>query len=211
MSAPLFTVINTFTLKNPAEAESFERQFLDHVQWMRRQPGFQAHQAVRSTERPEVYLNFGWWTSPDHFKQVLASETFQAHAKEFHQLVDVEADPSLTVLRIDGGPAGGQPVVVVERYQVKSTEGAEAFEGAYREYAQAAARLDGFGHSDFAKALTRSGGYTAAASWRDEASARAARELPQYAAVLALAEAQTVSAAPVAGNRGEFAKVPEGV
>ncbi|MCS0639608.1 antibiotic biosynthesis monooxygenase [Streptomyces sp. LP05-1] len=202
MPAPLFTVINTFTLKDPAGAGDFERRFLDHVQWMRAQEGFRAHQAVRATERPEVYVNLGWWAAPDLFKRVMASETFQEHAKEFHRIVEVAADPSLGILRIDadgGQPAGGEPVVLVERFTV--TGEADAFEAAYRAYAEAAARLDGFGHTDLAKSLVRPGGYTAATRWSGPAACRAAQHTPEYAAVLKLAEAETVVAAPVAGNR----------
>ncbi|MFG2718548.1 antibiotic biosynthesis monooxygenase family protein [Streptomyces sp. NPDC048416] len=202
MPAPLFTVINTFLLKDPAGAEDFERRFLDHVRWMRAQEGFRAHQAVRATERPEVYVNLGWWAAPDLFKQVMASETFQEHAKEFHRLVDVTADPSLGILRIDAEDtraADGGGVVLVERFTV--TGEAEAFEGAYRAYAQAAARLDGFGHTDLAKSLVRPGGYSAATRWSGPAAYRAAHRSPEYAAVLKLADVETLPASPVAGNR----------
>nr|AEM44302.1 antibiotic biosynthesis monooxygenase [uncultured bacterium] len=199
MPAPLFTVINTFTLKDPAGAAEFERRFLDHVQWMRQQEGFRAHQAVRATERPDVYVNLGWWGRPEDFKQVLASDTFQAHAKEFHQVVDVEADPSLGVLRIDGAPGDGEPVVLVEQFTVTGDAG--AFESAYRAYAQAAARIDGFGHIDLAKSLKRPGGYTAATRWSGESAQKTARDTPEYAAVLAIAEPRTLTTAPVAGNR----------
>ncbi|MCX4851921.1 antibiotic biosynthesis monooxygenase [Streptomyces sp. NBC_00893] len=202
MPAPLFTVINTFTLKDPAGAEDFERRFLDHVRWMRAQEGFRAHQAVRATERPEVYVNLGWWAAPDLFKRVMASETFQEHAKEFHRVVDVEADPSLGVLRIDaegGKPAGGDLVVLIERFTV--TGDAQAFEAAYRAYAEASARRDGFGHTDLAKSVVRPGGYTAATRWSGPVAYRAAQDTPEYAAVLKLAEVETVAATPVAGNR----------
>ncbi|MFI5773174.1 antibiotic biosynthesis monooxygenase [Streptomyces sp. NPDC051658] len=202
MPAPLFTVINTFTLKDPAGAEDFERRFLDHVQWMRAQEGFRAHQAVRATERPEVYVNLGWWAAPDLFKRVMASETFQEHAKQFHRVVDVEADPSLGVLRIDaegGKPAGGDLVVLIERFTV--TGDAQAFEAAYRAFAEASARRDGFGHTDLAKSVVRPGGYTAATRWSGPVAYRAAQDTPEYAAVLKLAEVETVAATPVAGNR----------
>ncbi|MFF2581089.1 antibiotic biosynthesis monooxygenase family protein [Streptomyces goshikiensis] len=204
MSAPLFTVINTFTLKNPADAEEFERRFLDHVQWMRRQEGFQAHQAVRATEESAVYVNLGWWTTPQDFQRVLASETFQAHAKEFHQVVDVEADPSLSVLRVDAADAaavaaGERPLVVIERFTV--TGDTEPFEAAYRAYAEVAAGADGFGHTDLAKSLKRPGGYIAATRWSGEAARESARATPEYAALLALATPVALATAPVAGNR----------
>ncbi|MFH8571849.1 antibiotic biosynthesis monooxygenase family protein [Streptomyces sp. NPDC017993] len=204
MPAPQFTVINTFTLKNPQDADAFERRFLDHVRWMRRQEGFRAHQAVRATETPEVYVNFGWWGRPEDFQQVLATETFQAHAKEFHQVVDVEADPSLGVVRVDGPEAGEPSLVVIERFTVGGAQeigAGSAFEDAYRAYAQAAAGVDGFVHCDLAKALKRPGGYTAAIAWRDEQGRKTAEATPEYAALIALATPQVLTATPVAGNR----------
>jgi heme-degrading monooxygenase HmoA len=209
MSGPLFTVINTFTLKSGADAEEFERRFRSHVQWMRRQDGFRAHQAVRAIDRPDVYVNVGWWASPDQFRAVLGSEVFQEHAKEFHQVVDVEADPSLNVLRIDGSAAGEHPVVRIERFTV--TGDTDAWEAAYGAYARAAARLDGFGHADLAKALMRPGGYTAVVRWSGEQAATAALDLPEYAELTALTAPETLLTTPVVGDRAPGAEVPSAV
>ncbi|MEI5099113.1 antibiotic biosynthesis monooxygenase family protein [Streptomyces sp. PmtG] len=131
-----FTVINTFTLKDPARAEEFEERFLSHVEWMRSRPGFVAHQAVRATDEPGVYVNFGWWQRPEDFQAVLADATFKAHAEEFHEIVDVEADPSMGVLRLDGAPSGPDDHLVVEY----GTAEDESFTGRYRSFAGA----DGF-------------------------------------------------------------------
>ncbi|KOU45661.1 antibiotic biosynthesis monooxygenase family protein [Streptomyces sp. WM6378] len=206
-----FTVINTFTLLDPAGAEEFEARFLAHVEWMRAQPGFLAHQAVRSAGRPEVYVNLGWWERPEDFQKVLASATFQEHAEEFHKIVSVEADPSMGLARFDG--VAGEPgdVLFVDFFTVEagnadSSDTTDAFVGAYRAHAQAAAALDGFVAADLAKSLfARPGGFTALTRWRDAEAALAATALPEYAALAALAEVRTVPAAHVAGNRAELA------
>ncbi|MFD8480072.1 AMP-binding protein [Kitasatospora sp. NPDC059673] len=199
MAAPQFTVINTFTLKDPAGGDAFEERFLDHVQWMRAQFGFRAHQAVRAADRPEVYVNFGWWATPGDFQQVLGSDTFKAHAEEFHRIVDVQAEPSMGVLRVDGEAAGDGAVLVVERFTV--TEDADKFEAAYGSWIEAGQRSGGFGHADLAKALMRPGGYTALTRWASEQDWQAARELPEYADLAALATVETQLTAPVAGTR----------
>ncbi|WP_328538827.1 antibiotic biosynthesis monooxygenase family protein [Streptomyces sp. NBC_00344] len=199
-----FTVINTFTLKDPADAAAFERRFLSHVEWMRSQPGFQAHQAVRSADRPDVYVNLGWWERPEDFQKVLASATFQEHAEEFHLIVDVEADPSMGLVRTDG--VAGEPgdALFVDFFTVSGDT--EAFVGAYRAYAAAAAAVDGFVAADLATSLfARPGGFTAATRWRTAEAALTATQLPAYAAVAALADVRTVPASHVAGNRAEFA------
>ncbi|MFI6469134.1 antibiotic biosynthesis monooxygenase family protein [Streptomyces sp. NPDC050516] len=200
-----FTVINTFTLLDPAAAEEFEARFLAHVEWMRAQPGFLAHQAVRSADRPEVYVNLGWWERPEDFQKVLASATFQEHAEEFHKIVSVEADPSMGLARFDG--VAGEPgdVLFVDFFTVEA-DNTDVFVGAYRAYAQAAAAVDGFVAADLAKSLfARPGGFTALTRWRDAEAALAATALPEYAALAALAEVRTVPAAHVAGNRAELA------
>ncbi|MFD0023829.1 antibiotic biosynthesis monooxygenase family protein [Streptomyces sp. NPDC058382] len=199
-----FTVINTFTLKNPTDAEAFEHRFLTHVEWMRAQPGFLSHQAARSTERPEVYVNLGWWERPEDFQQVLASPTFQEHAEEFHRIVDVDADPSMGLVRLDGVAGAPEDALVVDYFTVSGDT--DAFVGAYRAFAEAAAGLDGFVAADLATSLfARPGGFTAATRWRTAGAALAASRLPEYAAVAALAEVRTVPASHLAGNRAEFA------
>ncbi|MFJ5233548.1 AMP-binding protein [Kitasatospora sp. NPDC088391] len=210
MGAPLFTVINTFVLKDPAGGAAFEQRFLDHVEWMRAQFGFRSHQAVRALAEPEVYVNFGWWATPGDFQQVLGSETFQAHAKEFHQLVDVQAEPSMGVLRVEGEPAAQDTegaVLAVERFT--ATGDAEKFEAAFAAWTEAAARTAGFGHADLAKALMRPGGYTALTRWASPAAWEQARALPEYADLAALADSEVRAAAPVAGTRTPAA--PAGV
>ncbi|MER7794450.1 AMP-binding protein [Streptomyces sp. NPDC097640] len=178
----LFTVINTFTLKDPGRADEFERRFLDHVAWMRAQEGFDSHQAVRLVERPGVYVNLGRWRSPESFQRVRGSEVFQAHAEQFHELVDVDADPSLNVLRAGGDVAEGAPVVVVEHLGAEGAEGAEgagvgldAFADSYRAYVRELAARPGFLHADLSRSLTRPGSYTFVTWWSDGGAWRASR------------------------------------
>ncbi|MFH8409708.1 antibiotic biosynthesis monooxygenase family protein [Streptomyces sp. NPDC018019] len=199
-----FTVVNTFTLKDPAEAAEFERRFLSHVAWMRARPGFVAHQAVRAADRPEVYVNLGRWTSGDAFQDVLAHPVFKEHAAEFHRIVDVDADPSAGLLRQVGAAARPGDALLVEYFTVTGDTG--AFEAAYRAYAEAAAAAEGFVHTDLAKSLfARPGGYTAATRWRTAADRDAAHALPEYAAVTALAEVRAVPATHVAGEGAPLA------
>lgn len=195
-----FTVINTFTLLDPSGAEEFEARFLSHVEWMRAQPGFLAHQAVRSADRPEVYVNLGWWERPEDFQKVLASTMFKEHAEEFHRIVSVEADPSAGLARLDGAPGEPGDLLFVDFITVEGDT--DAFVGAYRAYARAAAAVEGFVAADLAKSLfARPGGFTALTRWRTGEAARAATALPQYAALTALAGIRTAPATPVAGNR----------
>ncbi|WP_063763012.1 AMP-binding protein [Streptomyces rimosus] len=195
---PEFTVVNTFTLKDPAGADAFEEQFLEHVGWMRARDGFLAHQAVRDTERAGTYVNLGWWATPEDFKQVLGSETFQAHAEEFHRIVDVEADPSMGVFRVTGTASSTSAVTVMF---IEANGDAGEFEAAFRAFADAAADTGALGWLDLARSLPRPGHYTAAASWTDRAAAERAEALPQYAALAELATIRRVTAKPVAGTR----------
>ncbi|MFI9724230.1 antibiotic biosynthesis monooxygenase family protein [Streptomyces sp. NPDC052396] len=190
----MFTVINTFTLKNPEQAAEFEGRFLEHVEWMRAQEGFIGHQAVRLAERPEVYVNLGWWREPGVFQAVLASETFQAHAKEFHQLVEVVADPSMNAVTVNEGHTEGE-VIVVEHWTTEA-EAAE-FEAAYRAYAEAAG---GFTRLDLSRALMRPGAFTATTWWPSEDAYAKATAGEQYAAVAKLGEVRAERAVHVARN-----------
>ncbi|MBP0460082.1 AMP-binding protein [Streptomyces montanisoli] len=205
MPAPLFTVVNTFTLKDPSGGPEFERRFLRHVEWMRGRDGFDSHQAVRSSGRPDVYVNVGWWRAAEDFQQVMASDVFQAHAAEFHEIVDVSADPSMGVLRVDGRPVehadeDGLRDVVVEEFTV--TGDGAAFEAAFHAYAQKAAAGDGLVHIDLARSLfQREGGYTAVTVWHTARQRAAAQAGPEYAAVLAEADVRVVEATPVTGVR----------
>ncbi|MGW3566609.1 AMP-binding protein [Streptomyces sp. NPDC000941] len=201
----LFTVINTFTLKDHGRADEFERRFLDHVAWMRAQEGFDSHQAVRLVERPGVYINLGRWRSPESFQRVRGSEVFQAHAKEFHEVVEVDADPSRNVLRTGGDVTEGAPVVVVERLGVEGPS-LDAFDDSYREYARALTARPGFLHADFSRSLTRPGNYTFVTWWSDAEAWRAARaDAPAFGtaecAVHLAAHATAHATAPKAADR----------
>jgi heme-degrading monooxygenase HmoA len=197
----LFTVINTFTLKDHGRADEFERRFLDHVAWMRAQEGFDSHQAVRLVERPGVYVNLGRWRSPESFQRVRGSEVFQTHAKEFHELVEVDADPSRNVLRAGGDVTEGAPVVVVERLGVEGPS-LDAFDDSYREYARALTARPGFLHADFSRSLTRPGSYTFVTWWSDVDAWRAARaDAPAFGTAERAVHLAAQAAAPKAADR----------
>lgn len=172
----LFTIVNTFVLKDLSYAEEFESRFLDHVGWMRAQDGFDSHQAVRLTDRPGTYVNIGRWLSPGHFQQVRTSETFTAHAEEFHKLVDVSAEPSLNVLR--AGDADPQaPVVAVAVLSAEDgAAGAQAYEAAYAGYVERLAAQEGFRHADLSRSVVRPGGYTFASWWASQEAREAAEQ-----------------------------------
>ncbi|MFI6864485.1 antibiotic biosynthesis monooxygenase family protein [Streptomyces sp. NPDC050421] len=191
--AELFTVINTFTLKDPAQAGEFEARFLTHVAWMRVQDGFDSHQAVRLTERPGVYVNIGRWRSPQDFKQVLGSEVFQEHAKEFHRLVDVVAAPSLNVLRA-GDKGAYAPVVVVE--SIETSDEPETFEKAWSGYVDELAAREGFRHAELSRSLVKPGAYTFAGWWTTAEAYSAARAAVQAPAEGAADLAAHVTAHP---------------
>jgi heme-degrading monooxygenase HmoA len=189
MADNLFTVINTFTLKDPARAGAFEERFVSHVQWMREQEGFRSHQAVRLTERPEVYVNIGRWRSPQDFQKVLASEVFQAHAAEFHQIVDVEAAPSFNVVRA-GDVTAAAPVVVVET--LSADEDPETVAKAWSVHLDQLSARDGFVHAELDRALLAEGSYTFVSWWTSVEAHRAAR---------------AATGAPVAGKAEEATHV----
>ncbi|MGW0534432.1 antibiotic biosynthesis monooxygenase family protein [Streptomyces sp. NPDC003032] len=185
----LFTVVNTFTLKDPENAGDFERRFLQHVAWMREQEGFDSHQAVRLTERPDVYVNIGRWRTPQDFQKVLGDEVFQAHAEEFHQLVDVVAEPSMNVLRA-GEAVPLTPVVVVET--LLSELDPDSCEKAWAGYVAELAGREGFRHADLSRSLVKPGLYTFASWWTTAEAYR---------------EARAVCAAPAIGSADEAVHV----
>ncbi|MEU9155347.1 AMP-binding protein [Streptomyces sp. NPDC048417] len=203
MSGTPFTVVNTFTLKDPGHAEEFERRFLEHVQWMRSRDGFLDHQAVRRSEQPGVYVNLGWWKSPDDFRKVLADPVFQEHAAQFHKIVDVAAAPSMSVLRAEAEVLAdsARTVLLVEEFTVSDgPEAGQAFEQAYRAYTEALVKADGFGRADLARSVAGPA-YTALTWWGDAEALRAAQAGPEWAAVLASAEVTAHPVTPVAGTR----------
>lgn len=177
-STGLFTVVNTFTLKDPSNDEQrtrFEMCFLAHVAWMRGQQGFDSHQAVRLADRPDMYVNIGRWRTPESFQRMRGSTVFRAHAGEFRELVYVDDDPSRNVLRA-GRETGneGAPVVVVEWLRAEGMN-LERLDRSYRAYAASLVGQDGFVHADLSRSLTRPGAYTFITWWSHEAAWRAAR------------------------------------
>jgi long-chain acyl-CoA synthetase len=202
------TIVNTFTLKDPGLARTFEQGFLDHVEFMRAQPGFVAHQMIHRTDDPRVYVNVGWWERPDDFQAVRTSPTFVEHAAQFHRWVDVEALParSLPVARgadligtqTDGG------MLVLETLIPGGN--ADRLTAAFAAYVAAAPDAD-LHWVDLSFGLRESGRYTAISRWSDTAGWERARAMPEYQAVLDLAQVTAAPATSLAASRA----VPAGV
>ncbi|WP_327071956.1 AMP-binding protein [Kitasatospora sp. NBC_01302] len=182
--ARLFTVINAFTCKQDGDADAFESHFAQHVQWMRGQDGFHSHQAVRVTSKDGTYINIGRWRSAQAFQQVVASEVFQQHAKEFHELVDVSINPSAQVFTVGQDvPAG--PAVVVETLTTYGD--AVAFEQKLADHSASLLGVAGFQRAELSKSLPNPGTYTFITWWTDAEAARAV-ESGQPEAALRVAE-----------------------
>ncbi|MFJ9775891.1 AMP-binding protein [Kitasatospora sp. NPDC101157] len=95
--------VTKFTVKaDPAE---FEQAFKEHAEFMRRQPGFQRAQMIRSARTPEVYLNIGWWQDTAAYLAVLQSDEFRGHLGRFAQLADVEPQMGQVLLALEPGQA----------------------------------------------------------------------------------------------------------
>ncbi|OLB80862.1 MAG: hypothetical protein AUI14_05270 [Actinobacteria bacterium 13_2_20CM_2_71_6] len=203
------TVVNTFTLKSPALAEEFEGRFLAHVQYMRAQNGFVAHQMIRFSDRPDVYVNVGWWRRPEDFQKILASDVFQEHAREFHQLVEVEAAPSRSLPAVRAGAEIGRedsayPVLVVERFTVTDLD---RFTAAYATYAAGVPAQD-LAWVDLAAGLRSPLSYTAVSRWSSAQAHRAAQQSAAYQAVLEHSTVAVDYGSSVAASRFDAVGTP---
>jgi long-chain acyl-CoA synthetase len=197
------TVVNTFTVREPARAGEFESRFRSHVEYMREQPGFLAHQMVRYADRPDVYVNVGWWRRPQDFQRILASEVFQEHAREFHQLVDVEAAPSRSLpaaraIELIGLESPDFAVLVVERFTV--TGDLDRFTAAYAAHV-AAVPAEDLGWVDLSGSLRAPLSYLAVSRWASAQAHRAAQGTGPYQAVLEHSTVTVDYAASVAASR----------
>jgi long-chain acyl-CoA synthetase len=189
---PLFTVINAFTCKQAGDAELFESRFTEHVKWMRGRDGFHSHHAARVAGTAATYLNIGRWRSAQDFQQVLASEVFQQHAKEFHELVEVSVNPSSQVFAVgQDAPAG--PAIVVET--LTGYGDATGFEQELDDYARTLPGTDGFQRAELSKSLTNPGTYTFTTWWSDADAALAAQTERPNAALRVVEQAEHLMAA----------------
>jgi long-chain acyl-CoA synthetase len=197
------TVVNTFTVRDPADVPEFEGRFLAHVQYMRAQDGFVGHQLLRYADEPGTYVNVGWWRRPDDFQAVLAGEVFREHAKQFGRLVEVQAQPSRSLPAVRGLDRLGRestqyPVVVLECFTV--TGDVDRFTAAFAGYA-AGVPTEDLSWIDLAAGLRAPLSYTAVSRWVSVPAYERARSGPAYQAVLEHADVTAHPGASVAASR----------
>ncbi|MER6772871.1 antibiotic biosynthesis monooxygenase [Streptomyces bacillaris] len=167
-SRDLITVIARFAAKG--DPKKFERFFLEHVEYMRAQEGFGAHQAVTLRDDPSVYVNFGWWQSRKAFQQVVETEEFRAHQRVMHTLLDrAELDLCENLFRINAADSAGRredfdkPLMHVVTFRTDGDE--QLFEEAFAAHGEHIRKVHGFGYADLNKSLKEPGRYTGIAYW----------------------------------------------
>ncbi|WP_336053802.1 AMP-binding protein [Streptomyces sp. CA2R101] len=190
----LVTAVGRFATKG--DPKEFERFFLEHVEYMRAQEGFGAHQAVYLSDDPSVYVNFGWWLSKEAFQNVVRSEAFRAHQGIMRQmLAHAEVDVCTNVLRINAEEEAGKredfgkPLMHILTFRATDTG---RFEAAFAAYADYIARLRGFGYADLNKSLQHEGRYSGIAYWWDPAAHERAAQDESWAQLAKLADEITV-------------------
>lgn len=205
--APGLMALNTFTLKNTEEADVFERRFTEHVVFMRDQEGFAAHQMTRSAEQSGVYVNAGWWRSPDDFGKVARSAEFQQHAQSFHRIVDVDVLPARVLAADEPGAVVGTdaaefPLVTVARFTVAAPQQKVA-----EAYAAHLADVPGgaLGWSVLGVALPDPTQYVVVARWASAEAWAQVRRSVAWQELTAHADVSYVSGASAATGRSALA------
>ncbi|MFJ4185075.1 AMP-binding protein [Kitasatospora sp. NPDC089509] len=166
----LVAAVARFTTKG--DPEEFEAFFLEHVRFMRAQPGFGSQHVLTLAADPSVYVNLGWWLNPAAFQAITQDPRFQEHQEAMRGLLaDAEVDLHTNLFRVDGTPSTGEagrsvpPVVMLSRYRL--TGSAEEFEGAFFRYAKHLRTLPGFGWADLGRSTASPGLYTGVSYWWD--------------------------------------------
>ncbi|MFJ8957557.1 antibiotic biosynthesis monooxygenase family protein [Streptomyces sp. NPDC102381] len=206
----LVTVIARFTTKG--DPKEFEKFFLEHVEYMRAQKGFGAHQAVRLADHPSVYVNFGWWRSKEAFQAVAQSEAFRRHQGVMHTMLDhAEIDLSKNLFRVNATETAGRredfgtPLMTVTAFQADGDE--QRFEEAFAAHAEHIRAVHGFGYADLNKSLQKPGRYTGISYWWDPSAQPAALAHPTYRGLEELSGDVTVERVEhLAWNRGPTAE-----
>ncbi|MFJ9109790.1 antibiotic biosynthesis monooxygenase [Streptomyces sp. NPDC102283] len=206
----LVTVIARFTAKG--DPKDFEEFFLEHVEYMRAQEGFGAHQAVILADDPSVYVNFGWWRSKEAFQKVARSEEFRKHQGVMHTLLDhAELDLCRNLFRVNAAESAGRredfgtPLMTVTVFQVDGNE--QRFEEAFAAHAEHTRAVHGFGYADLNKSVQKPGRYTGITYWWDPSARPAAVAHPTYRTLEELAGGVTVERVRhLAWNRGPGAE-----
>jgi long-chain acyl-CoA synthetase len=201
----LITVIARFTTKG--DPEEFERFFLDHVEYMRGQDGFGAHQAVRLVDEPAVYVNLGWWLSQEAFRKVVQSPEFRSHQGVMHAMLEkAELDMCKNLFRVDADESAGRreefgtPLMAITTYRVAAAA-PEEFETAFTRYARMIRTSYGFGYADLNRSMANAGTYTGIEYWWDPSARERAVGSQEFADLAELAKITTETATHVAWNR----------
>lgn len=201
----LIAAIGRFSTKG--DPKEFERFFLEHVEYMRAQDGFGAHQAVHLSDDPSVYVNFGWWLTKESFQNVVRSDAFRAHQGIMRQmLAHAEVDLCTNLFRVNAEESAGRredfgkPLMHIVTFRVSGDQ--EAFEAAFSEHAANIAQLRGFGYADLNKSLQEPGRYTSITYWWEPGAHERATEHETWRELTKAADEITVERVEhVAWNR----------
>ncbi|ORT56555.1 hypothetical protein [Streptomyces sp. CB03238] len=185
------TVINRFTVKG--DTGTFEREFRDHSQFIRRREDFHFLVTVRLVDRPQEYVHMGHWRSLRGFLGTVHDDTFLDHVQRLGATVETEADQALSVQRVlrENAVVGAENVVLT---WARVTSDRRAFEKRFDEVGERCTELGGFGGSDLMRSTLRPMTYTGIQWWRDtEDCDRALADAEYQAALRALAEVAEVT------------------
>lgn len=161
------TVINRFTVTG--DVQTFERQFREHSQFLRRQEGFDFLVTVRLVQRPEVFVHLGHWRRLDSFLAVVHDDTFLSRVQRLGAMVDTAADQAVSVARttVENALVGADNVVLMHA----------ALDGDHREFEDTFDTLGtdfrglgGFGGSDLLRSTVNPQRYLGLMWWRDTES-----------------------------------------
>ncbi|EWC63324.1 Long-chain-fatty-acid--CoA ligase [Actinokineospora spheciospongiae] len=200
----LITVIARFsTAGDPLE---FERFFLEHVEYMRGQDGFGAHQAVRLADDPSVYVNFGWWLDQEAFQKVVQSPEFRDHQGVMQSMLrKADLDLCKNLFRVNAAESAGEraefgtPLMTITTY--RGTGSAEEFDAAFTAFATHIREIRGFGYADLNRSLRDAGTCTGLEYWWDPAAREVAVSGPEHARLASTAEITVERVTHVAWNR----------
>jgi heme-degrading monooxygenase HmoA len=158
------TVINRFEVKG--DTATFEREFREHSQFLRRRRGFDFLVTVRLVDRPQVYVHLGHWRTLQAFLDTVHDQTFLAQVRQLGPLVETEADQAVSVGRVlKANVAVGAENVVLIRARVHGDW--RTFEQRFADIGEHCVQLGGFGGSDLLRSTVCPFLYTGIQWWRD--------------------------------------------
>ncbi|WP_055587529.1 antibiotic biosynthesis monooxygenase family protein [Peterkaempfera griseoplana] len=166
LNGPL-TVINRFTVKD--DVDTFEREFREHCQFLRRQEQFDFLVTVQLVDRPQVYVHLAHWRSLHGFLQLVHEDAFLKHVQRLGAMVEAHADQAVSVnrvLRTEALP--GSANVVLTHAQVVGEH--REFERRFRNTSEHFGQLGGFGGSDLLRSTVSPTDYLGLSWWYDSES-----------------------------------------